>query len=275
MSAKTISIINMKGGVGKTTLSFNLALELAQSKKKKVLLVDLDPQSNATIVSMSETEINNHASTQKKTIAHALMRSYLPVAPVKSFAPPPLQISDFLFRRYTGGAGEIMDLIPSELNLSALLRSLPLGPFDLEHLLSPAVLNSYDYILLDCAPTYSTLTNMALNSSRGVLIPMIADSFGVWGTNLMKQVIDDHRAEFGTGPTKIGVVFTLWENQVHQTNFRNKIVAEWGPTDIFSVKISKNNWYRIANGKREGISTQPSAIKTEFNAFLAEFVARY
>lgn len=274
MSAKTISIINMKGGVGKTTLSFNLALELAHSKKN-VLLVDLDPQSNATIVSMSEAEIKSHALAGKKTIAHALMHAYVPIAPVKSFAPPPLAISDFLFNRYKGSSGGALDLVPSELNLSAMLRSLPLGPFDLEHLISQAVLNAYDYILLDCAPTYSTLTNMALNSSKGVLIPMIADSFGVWGTNLMKQVIDDHKAEFGVGPSKIGVVFTLWEDQVHQRAFRNKIVAEWGPSDIFSTKISKNNWYRIANGKREGINSQPSSVKAEFNSFLAEFQARY
>lgn len=156
-----------------------------------------------------------------------------------------------------------------------MLRSLPLGPFDLEQLLNDGVKNSYDYILLDCAPTYSTLTNMALNSAKGILIPMISDSFGVWGTNLMKQVIDDHNAEFGGGVKKIGVVFTLWEKQVHQTTFSNKIIAQWGPKDIFNTKISKNNWYRIANGKREGIAGQPSPVKNEFAQFLAEFMLRY
>lgn len=273
MPAKTISIINMKGGVGKTTLSFNLALELAESKNKKVLLIDLDPQSNATIVSMSEAEIRTH-SASKKTIAHALMRAYRPAAPVKSFAPPPLQINDFVFNRYASTGG-VMDVVPSELNVSVMLRSLPLGPFDLEHLITRSVRDHYDYILLDCAPTYSTLTNMALNSSSGILIPMIADSFGVWGTNMMKQVIDDHKTEFGIGPNKIGVVFTLWENQAHQIGFRSRIVADWGPSDIFSTSISKNNWYKIANGKREGINTQPTHVKTEFTRFLNEFVNHY
>jgi chromosome partitioning protein len=275
MVAKSISIINMKGGVGKTTLSFNLALELANRHKKRVLLVDLDPQSNATIVSMSEAELADHAKNKKKTIAHALMQAYRPIAPIKSLAPPPLKIGDFTFNRCISPSGGLLDVVPSELNVSAMLRSLPLGPFDLDLLITPEVKSKYDYILFDCAPTYSTLTNMALNTSTGILIPMIADSFGVWGTNLMKQVISDHLSEFGNQPSKVGVVFTLWEDQTHQRTFSNKIVAEWGPANIFNTKITKNNWYKIANGKREGITSQPTSVKYEFGAFLTEFIGHY
>lgn len=274
MPAKIVSIINMKGGVGKTTLSFNLALELAKLNKK-VLLIDFDPQSNATIVSMSEQEILSHSTNNKKTIAHALMQSYRPAAPIKSFAPPPLDIDDFLFNKCIFPTGGLMDLIPSDLNVSSMLRSLPLGPFDLDFLITNKVKDKYDYILLDCAPTYSTLTNMALNTSTGILIPMIADSFGVWGTNLMKKVIADHLAEFNKAPAKTGVVFTLWEDQGHQRGFSNRIVAEWGPENIFNTKITKNNWYKIANGKREGIMAQPTNVKIEFRTFLNEFIAHY
>lgn len=274
MTAKTISVINMKGGVGKTTLSFNLAYELANSKNKKVLLIDLDPQSNATIVSMSDAEFALHKTT-KKTMADALMRAYRPIAPIRQLQPPPFDIADFIFNRTATGAGGILDIIPSELSVSSMLRSLPLGPFDLQHLLSAMVLAHYDYVLLDCAPTYSTLTSMALNSSQGVLIPMIADSFGVWGTNLMKQVLIDHKGEFGTAPSKTGVVFTLWEEQVHQQKFGNQIVAQWGPSEVFRSKIKKSNWYKIANGKREGVSTVNAAASSEFTVFLNEFLGHY
>ena len=274
MTAKTISVINMKGGVGKTTLSFNLAYELANSKNKKVLLIDLDPQSNATIVSMSDAEFAQHKAT-KKTMADALMRAYRPIAPIRQLQPQPLTISDFIFARTTTAAGGGLDILPSELSVSSMLRSLPLGPFDLRHLLTTVVLDHYDYVLLDCAPTYSTLTSMALNSSQGVLIPMIADSFGVWGTNLMKQVLIDHKGEFGTAPSKIGVVFTLWEEQVHQQQFRNQIVAQWGPLEVFRSKIKKSNWYKIANGKREGVSNVNAAASSEFTVFLNEFLGHY
>jgi len=264
----------MKGGVGKTTLSFNLAFELASSKNKKVLLIDLDPQSNATIVSMSDAEFEQHKAT-KKTMADALMRAYRPIAPIRQLLPQPLNISDFTFARAITGAGGSLDIIPSELSVSSMLRSLPLGPFDLQHLLSTSVLDHYDYVLLDCAPTYSTLTSMALNSSQGVLIPMIADSFGVWGTNLMKQVLADHKAEFGTAPTKVGVVFTLWEEQANPRQSKTKIVAQWGPKEVFNQQITKNNWYKIANGKREGISNVNANASSEFTSFLTEFISHY
>jgi len=270
--AKRISVINMKGGVGKTTLSFNLAFELTQ-RGHKVLLIDLDPQSNATIVSLSDTELAAHKAS-KKTMADALMHSYRPIAPIRQIMPPPLNVSEFTFRRTQVG-NAYFDVIPSDLNVSAMLRSLPLGPFDLAHLLSAQVVNTYDYIILDCAPTYSTLTNMALNSSEGILIPMIADSFGVWGTNLMKEVLKDHLAEFGTGPSRIGVVFTLWEQQVNPQSCMNSIVANWGPTEVFRAKISKNNWYKIANGKRQSISQTHSTPGNEFDQFVTEFVGHF
>ena len=270
--AKTISVINMKGGVGKTTLSFNLAFELTD-RGHKVLLIDLDPQSNATIVSMSDTELTAHKAS-KKTMANALMHSYRPIAPIRQLMPPPLDVAEFIFRRNQVG-NAYFDFIPSDLNVSAMLRSLPLGPFDLAHLLTTQVANRYDYILLDCAPTYSTLTNMALNSSQGILIPMIADSFGVWGTNLMKEVLNDHRAEFGAGPSRIGVVFTLWEEQVHQQQFKNTIVANWGPQEVFQSKISKNNWYKIANGKRQSIGQTHGTPGAEFGQFVAEFTSHF
>lgn len=156
-----------------------------------------------------------------------------------------------------------------------MLRSLPLGPYDLSHLLTQQVLDAYDYILLDCAPTYSTLTNMALNASRGVLIPMIADSFGVWGTNLMKEVMKDHRSQFDTQPWNVGVVFTLWEQQANPQASLTKIVGEWGPQVVFNQKISKNNWYRVANGRRLPISQVQGAPSAEFNLFLDEFLGHY
>jgi chromosome partitioning protein len=270
--AKTISVINMKGGVGKTTLSFNIAFQLAKSGKK-VLLVDLDPQSNATIVSMSSTELAGHKQ-HKKTVVDALMYAYKPIAPVRKLTPAPLNVSDFVFSRSVD-ANSSFDIIPSDLTVSTMLRSVPLGPYDLEHLLSAQAKAIYDYILLDCAPTYSTLTNMALNTSDGVLIPMISDSFGEWGTNLMRDVLDDHKEEFGVVPQKIGVVFTMWEDQVDPQNFKSKIVGIWGPGVVFQNSIAKNNWYKVANGKRQAIGQVNSAPAAEFQLFFNEFVNHY
>jgi chromosome partitioning protein len=66
MAPKIIAVINMKGGVGKTTLSWNLALHLFSSHAKKVLLIDLDPQANATLLGLSKEEFDNHKKPKKQ-----------------------------------------------------------------------------------------------------------------------------------------------------------------------------------------------------------------
>ena len=81
MAAKLAAIINMKGGVGKTTLSYNLAYELAE-RGNSVLLIDLDPQANATILCADEQTLINHKKT-KKTITDLFIDTYAPRGPIK------------------------------------------------------------------------------------------------------------------------------------------------------------------------------------------------
>jgi chromosome partitioning protein len=148
MPAKLASIINMKGGVGKTTLTFNLASYLAEIYHKKVLLIDLDPQANATIVSTDPEQYKEHCKS-KKTIADVFIYAFRTYGPVKQEVQPPLALNDFIYSvlNETTSGGKF-DLVPSELMLSSVLKGMTLGPFDLNQLVTEDVRNQYDYILL-------------------------------------------------------------------------------------------------------------------------------
>lgn len=274
MSAKLVSIINMKGGVGKTTLGFNLAMYLVEIKKKKVLLIDLDPQANATIVSTDPAKYELHCKS-KKTVADIFVAAHRTYGPVHAKPKPFPAFEEFIYEVIGGKQGQF-HIIPSELILSSVLRGMTLGPFDLDKLITDDVKKRYDYIFIDCAPTYSSLTTVALNTTRAVLIPMIAETFGAHGTSLMKQVLDEHKYDFGFEVKVVGVAFTMWEDQTDQFSHSNNIVTKWPPGTVFRSKISKNNWYRVSNGKRETIwhSKAHQKTKDEFEDFVTEFEAK-
>jgi chromosome partitioning protein len=273
---KLASIINMKGGVGKTTLTFNLAAYLAELEDQRVLVIDLDPQANATVVSTDGEKYKEHLAT-KKTVADIFVHAYKTYGPVRSPKVSNLDIKDFLYEVYKSKTSKgRFDLIPSELMLSSVLKGMSLGPYDLDKLLTPAVRLQYDYILIDCAPTNSSLTTVALNTTQSVLIPMISDSFGAHGTALMKQVLEEHAYDYGVSPKIIGVVFMMWENQDNQVTQSNEIIKSWTTGKVFRSKISKNNWYRVANGKRIKIwnTAAGGEYKEEFENFVKEFIAK-
>ena len=276
MATKTVAVMNMKGGVGKTTLTFNLARYLAEFDHQRVLLLDLDPQGNATAVCSDPTSLAAHLAT-KKTISHAFMSAYKVFGPVAKAAPTTAPFADYVLTSYKDPAGAgILDLIPADLRLSSLFRSVHFGPFDLQTLITPKVLANYDYVFMDCAPTYSSLTTVAFNSCEYVLIPMVSDAFGRYGTALMNQALDEHFQDYGSRPKIAGVVFTMWKSSADQLKHSNEIIKAWPANAVFQERISHSDWYKVANGKRQEIWSTPAhkPTKDEFFAFVAAFKGR-
>lgn len=202
--ATTISLLNMKGGVGKTTLAVNLAWYMHQQDEKNVLLIDLDPQFNATQYVMDYSDFATHRKS-KGTIADLLLdqpRMDLRAKKVRSAPGTALH-------NVERSASKRFDLLPAELDLAWVVKNPAQMDFRLEKLLA-GLRDAYDYVFIDCAPTDSVLTTMALTASDFLLVPMRPDRFSVLGYINLLNTVETFRNNC-PDPHKVkdlGVVFT-------------------------------------------------------------------
>ena len=165
--AHKVALINMKGGVGKSTLAANLAWEIATAPwNKNVLVIDLDPQFNCSQYLIGASRMGEIIESGRPTVWN-IMEQFTAVPGRPGSPLDPAQTVVNVFRH----AGSI-DLIPSRLELSQALRD----PTRNEHLLKQAVEQleeNYDLVVIDCAPTESGLTTAAYKVSDYILIPVL------------------------------------------------------------------------------------------------------
>ena len=176
----------MKGGVGKTTLAVSLAWQF-HSEGANVLLVDLDPQFNATQYVMDYKSFEAHRK-KSGTIADILIdQPSLDLRPKKAKKKP----ANSLYRVSNEG-GKKFDLLPAELRLAHVVKNPAQMDYRLEKMLA-TLQSHYDYIFIDCAPTDSVLTTMALMASDFLLIPMRPDRFSILGFTNLTNTIETFR----------------------------------------------------------------------------------
>ena len=209
-----ISIINQKGGVGKTTTVINLAAGLAQ-QNKKVLVVDLDPQGNAT-TGLGLSNLGNSSET-----IYGVLNGTKSVSEV-------IQKTTFTN----------LDIITSNVDLSGLEAETAgdsKRAFILKGELGPYLNDSrdpYDYILIDCPPSLSLLTVMALVSSHSLLVPLQTEFFALEGLSQLMKTIE--RVKINLNPElKIrGILLTMFDK-------RNKLSSqvEKEARDHFNDKV--------------------------------------
>ena len=202
---KVIAITNQKGGVGKTTTTFNLGVALAK-QGKKVLIVDVDPQSNLT------TYAGWYNEEDLKYTLSDLMEQSMNDEEIKTK-------ESILHHK------ENIDLIPYSLNLSALENALAYAmsrEYTLRNCLS-IVKNDYDYILLDCQPSLGMLTINALASADSVLIPVQSEYFALRGMTDLFKIINKVRRQINPTLKIDGAFLTLVDKR---TNLSKEIAKQ-------------------------------------------------
>lgn len=189
--AVAVSFINMKGGVGKTTVASQLA-HAADQQGLKVLAVDLDPQSNLSHSLLGVEEYVNHVRDNRPTIVQ-VFEDYIPPSGTDG-APGPIALGDIALRGIGYSRDSSLDLIPSRLELSRTLKN----PTGKERRLAKGlakISGRYDLILIDCAPTESILTDAAYFASRYVVVPVKPEFMATVGLPLLARSIREFNLE--------------------------------------------------------------------------------
>jgi chromosome partitioning protein len=243
---KTISLINMKGGVAKTTLAINLADALVRRHQKRVLVVDVDPQFNATQCLLEPEEYIEHLREKRDTVLGVFDRSSRTVvSTVSGAAAVPTKALDQI-EMVTVKDG--LDLLPGNLELYRLEmapgggRENRLKKF-LEHV---ATADRYDIVLIDTPPTPSVWMTSALIASDYYLIPVKTDPLSLTGIDLLQSVVEDKKDNFSLSIECAGLVFTITEE--------NTIVFSNATRHIQSQPKWKNFLYKKSLPKRTEVA---------------------
>lgn len=210
---KTISFINMKGGVAKTTLCINVADCLQRQHKKRVLVIDIDPQFNATQCLVAPTTYEKLLQKGQHSIVEIFDTKPRPsVSSVKgTTVNQPIKLEDIRPIEIRKG----FDLLPGNLDLYKLEMAPGTGK---EHRLKKflelsSTTDNYDYVLLDTPPTPSVWMSSALLASQYFLIPVKPDPISFTGIDLLRRVITELTENYGVELSCAGVVLTMAETQ--------------------------------------------------------------
>jgi len=215
--ANVICISNQKGGVGKTTTAINLSASLAVSEKR-TLLVDCDPQANAT------TGLGIDKAGIEKTLYHAMIGD----TPVKSLI--------------VGSSIEALKVIPSRVELIGFeveMMSKPNREKILKNLISE-LKDSFDYIILDCPPSLSLLTLNAMTAADYMLIPLQCEFYALEGLGQLLQTIK--RVKLGLNPDLkiIGILLTMFDKRTNLSHQVAEDAEKYFKDLVFKTTVPRN-----------------------------------
>ena len=215
--SKIVAIVNQKGGVGKTTSAVNLAAAVA-AKGKKVLLVDIDAQGNATSgfgVRKKDTALSTYDVLINKTSAKEVL--------VKT--------------RYDN-----MWLLPSNMNLAGAeveLVEMPKRESRLKMALAP-IDEEFDYIFLDCPPSLGIITLNALTAADSVLVPIQCEYYALEGLSQLMTTVRTVKRKYNEHLEIEGVLLTMYDGRLNLTAQVVEEVKRFFPKKVFTTAIPRN-----------------------------------
>lgn len=221
-----LSFINLKGGVGKTTTAVAVAEMLAQEERKHVLLIDLDPQTNATITLISEEQWAE-VDANGRTIAQLFDDR------LNTQNEPKFDIEKAIVRRVSRINHGIarLDLLPSSIRLIDLQERIPMialtgnftaSPLEILRVALQPVIDRYDYIIVDCPPSLGAVTKNGLRISTGYVIPTIPDILSTWGIYQIVDNVTRFAQDIGRPIPALGIVAT----KVQSNNLHARVIAD-------------------------------------------------
>ena len=214
---KTIAIVNQKGGVGKTTTAVNLAAAVGM-KGYKTLLVDIDPQGNATSglgFSKRDTEISNY----DMMIGSASDADILNETKFKNHDLLPANMN------LAGAELEIADLTSREARIKNALAPLR---------------ENYDFIILDCPPSLGLITINALCAVDSVLVPIQCEFYALEGLSQLMNTVRQVKRKYNPLIDIEGVLLTMFDGRLNLTQQVGSEVKRFFPQKVFSVVIPRN-----------------------------------
>jgi chromosome partitioning protein len=271
-NAVVVALMNMKGGVGKSTLAANFGWYGAARKDLRVLLIDLDPQFNLSQYVLGVDEFEKILQDKRPTI-EALFRQ--PVA-----GKPSPDLSELIHVVSEWDDGSCLHLVPASLELAwsmrfALERAHVLrdGVEDIKHL--------YDVVIIDCAPTESILTWAAYFASDYIVVPVIPEFLSTIGLPLLMQSLEQFKKDHKNDPVPevAGIVFNDATGKAEHERSRafvNKLARELS-IPVFEGEVSHSDSY--PTGARSGrpifwTDNARDTRKSEFARVAAEFYRR-
>jgi len=229
--AKIVSFSNQKGGVGKTTSCVNIAAQIANKANKKVLMIDMDPQGNAT------SGLGLPKSKIKKSIYDVIIGR--------------CDIKDAIIKTKFKNLSVIPsspDLAAAELELAELEDGQKISKEALD-----SIKNDYDYIFIDCPPSLGLLVVNALSISDGVVIPMQCEFYSLEGMSQLFNTVKKIREIHNPGLQIVGILLTMYNGRLTLTS---QVVAElkkYYAELLFKVPISRTVRISEAPGYGEPI----------------------
>lgn len=286
--AFVIATANMKGGVGKTTLTVNLATCLARNHDKRVLVVDLDTQVSATLSLMPPADFAK-LRAEKRTLRSLVHRAILSDKHLSNHVPDAI-------RGYVCNV-KGLDLLPGDIDLydeylvSEMLHRTALSKGQAEYeqvwnefekvliqrILQP-VLKDYDFIILDCAPSYNLITRSALLASNFYLMPAKPEPLSMIGIQLLERRIaklrETHKADTPVGIELLGITFLLSGNMLtgrYYGQVMRRLNEDFSEAKIFKTRIPVDvNVSKAVDSFMPVVLSNPNSAGSKAFAMLAQ-----